>query len=52
MVIVPFHCFDGYDLLIRVEVFMRNVAIDHGWCRALRTGSTPRPEMRRDWGQG
>ena len=33
-------------------IIMRNVAIDHGWCRALRTGSTPRPEMRRDLGQG
>ena len=33
-------------------IIMRNVAIDHGWCRPLRTGSTPRPEIRRDLGQG
>ena len=31
---------------------MRNVAIDPGCGRAVRTGSTPGPEMRRGLGQG
>ncbi len=33
-------------------IVIRKVAIDHGLCLALRTGSTAGPEMRRDLRQG